>query len=230
MRDRIVKVQILDPATAFELEGEIVDRLGDQLSLTLAAPEHVLGSLWKHVAGETGLDFTETVTARDRGLAVEVGADFVIVLLRALTSEIADTKVDPQWLASTWRKCVLGRVQFDGRHIDVMSDWSRLKLGPLAKWHVLTAQLRATFAPLWLRSPYTFRPKVQDFGVPEPTSVPMAVRWANEITRLGHGSTDEIIRKWTPVRLIEVVEAAAFTAERERRQIDATRPKPKAGR
>lgn len=210
------RMQVLDPSTAFRLEPEIAAQLGDAASMLMAAPDAVMAAVAKSVrAGTTRVSIgLGPVDEFEPDPTLDAITRWGQVIARAL----AGLDVDGRWLASTWRACVLERLEVDGRVIEDAEDWQRLGWGWAAKWHALAAQMRNTFAPLWTRSPYLLRTEVETHGVPEPTSVPLAVRWADALAVQGHAaSSREILREWTPLEVIEIVESAAYQAERERR-------------
>lgn len=219
-----VRVQVLDPVTAFELEPQLIERFGDALALALAAPGQILGAVWSTVTGPelAHRSLADVLADPDPSMGLQLAADGVRVLTSVLSRAVAKATVDGPWLFEVWRRCVLGRLEVDGQRVETMRDWADLELRPLAKWHTLAAQLRQTYGPLWTRSPYKLRSSVQDFNVPRPQAVPIATQWAAMLAKSGQApSAVEIVSTWTPVQLIEVVESAAMIAEREQRAYDA---------
>ena len=210
-------LQILDPATAFDLEPQLVAVLGDALSLTAAAPTEILGAVWRRsVAGAGGIDLRDLVNDPVCGPAAAVQS--ITSLGTLLSTCIAEARLDPAWVRHMFAALVLGRLEVGGELVETSADWMRANMRPVSKWQAMAAQLQQTFGPLWLRSPYSVRSTHKDYGVPKPKDVPIAVAWADNLARCGSaGSAREILREWTPVEMIEIVENAAYTAEHEKR-------------
>jgi len=224
---RRCRLQILDPATAFALEPELVAVLGETLTMACAAPDELIGAVWRHsAAGWTTAQSIRSLASDPVG-GPEAAATAIRTLGQIVCSCLIDAKISPAWARDVFGRMVYGRLDV-GRRVIVEDsrDYARAGFGPMIKWRIMAAQLRQTFGPLWLRSPYTVRStsKALDYGVAQPKSVPVAVRWADNLARLGSaGSSREILREWTPVEMIEIVENAAYQAEHERRANDAAR-------
>jgi hypothetical protein len=206
-------LQILDPATAFELEPVLAAALGDAASLAIVAPRELAAAALR--AG--GLDKRRTLAdlAADPAGGAERAARVVRTAGAIVSRALLGLDLSPALLCELHERCVLGRLRVEGELVEDVRDWSALALHPSARWQALAVQIRQTFGPLWTRSPYKLRcPKVAD-GVPEPTAVPVAIRYAATIAERGYASsTHEVLTQWTPVRMIEVVEAAAYDAAR----------------
>jgi hypothetical protein len=218
-------LQVVDPSTAFDIEPELVAALGDTLSLFIAAPDHVIGTAMKQAAGGgtsdpalLGIVDIAPVTGNART------ATAIASLGRVLADCIMSARLEPAWVRATYGRLVLGRLRIGEDYIDGARDWARLGFGPLAKWQALAAQIQQSFGPLWTRSPYKLRVPAKDYGVPEPTGVPVATRYAIELAKAGVASSmQEILDEWTPVRMIEVIEAQTYAAENERRAHEAAK-------
>lgn len=212
------RLQILDPAATFDVEPQLVAKLGDTLSLSLAAPDEILGAVWRQSTADGPVGVDLRTLARDPVEGPALAANALRLLGGVLSQCLIDARVQPRWIRDVFGVLVLGRLEVDGEVIEDARDWARAGLPPVAKWQAMAAQLRQTFGPLWLRSPYTMRAKVKDYGVPQPKGVPVAVRWADALAKLGVvGSSREMLIEWTPVEMIERVENAAYNAEVERR-------------
>jgi len=202
---RRCRLQILDPQLAFELERDLLDRLGDPLAKMLADPSAVADAVG-FGPGLVEIDAAEAMLRRT--------ARLVALAISAMT-------LDGAWVAELFERTVLDRFEVDGQHVEDWQRWRELELPASARWVVLGAQVSQTFGPLWSRAPYELRAKKPEtYGVPSPGS-PKAVQWAAALARQGLASVDEILSVWTPVRLIEVVETAAEAAEIQRRASDA---------
>lgn len=215
-------LQILDPATAFELEPELVRTLGDTLSFSAAAPGEVLAGVWQHATAGPDFDVRGLVTDPVRGpaLATEMLTGLGLLLAQCIAAVPGDASLMRRMFATL----VLERIKVDDVVIEDAEDWTALGMPVLAKWQAMVLQLRQTFGPLWTRSPYSSGARSKDYGIPRPTSVPIAVQWADSIARLGSASSvNEILHEWTPVRMIEVVESAAYLAANEQRAMDESR-------
>lgn len=213
---RRCRLQILDPQTAFELEPELVRGFGEHLTMALAAPSQVFGSVWDRALGDHGRSLSECLA--DPELGPEVAADGLKLLAGLLARAVYELDTDAAWVIEATRRMLLGRLEVEGTIID---EWSDFKMGARGRWRAVAAQVAQTFGPLWTRSPYRLRSKVETYGVPEPKGVPVAVRWADTLAKQGSASSShEILTVWTPVRMIEIVEATAYAAERERRAMD----------
>lgn len=209
--DRVVKLQVLDPITAFELEPEVISRLGAALVMAVVAPSTIIDRVAGDLAPAAEQD---AAVARLRTLAKMLG------------SAIASTDIDGRWLSQTFADVVFDRLREGSRTIESWRDLDALGLHPLQRWQLFAGQLRQTYAPLWLRSPYQVsRRAAPDYGVQAPTT-PKAVQWAAALAKMGYASSpDEILTRWTPARMIDVVESAAYDAEVQNRAHDAaTRP------
>lgn len=220
---REFELQVLDPGTAFELEPELVGQLGEATAMAIAAPGVVLSGVWSGASKLAGLD-EAPVGLRDAlqggGEGRVLATASIAMLGRVLADCLMTAQPSHEWAVSTFRRAVLGRLRVEGRLIRTPRDWRRAALGPWVKWQALAAQLQQTFGPLWTRSPFRHRgPKVKDYGVKSP-DVPVAVAWANALAKSGSaGSSLEVLERWTPVHMIQIVEEAAADAERHRRMV-----------
>lgn len=224
---RRARLQILDPETAFDWEPRLVGLLGEHLSLAVASPADILGTvLVRSSAGglAAGLDFRRILSDPEHGPTMAAQA---IGSLGTLVADVlSNLQVSPELARRAFKAFVLGRLRVDGVEIEDAEDWQAAKLRPLAKWAALSAQIRQTFGPLWLRKPYQVRSEVNTYGVPEPSSVPLAVRWADNLARNDSASSShEILTTWTPLRMIEVVENTAYQNEIDKRAHAAARAK-----
>lgn len=211
------RLQILDPQTALEIEPELAARLGDGAARLMAAPDLVTSAVLRSVkSGRLADEFAgETDTAAFAS---------VIGYTRAICSALMGFNASGEWLAGAWSRCVLDRFEVAGAVVEDARDWDRLQFPAIAKWQVLVAQLRQSFGPLWTRSPYKVSARQETTSVPEPTGIPLAVRYAVNLASMGHApSRREILTQWTPVELIEVVESAAYTAAVEREAVERSR-------
>lgn len=205
--DRPCRLQVLDPELAFELEPQIIERVGEALLLSVTAPGAVAKSVREVISGEARIT---TATAALEQLAQ---------LARGLLSAPG---LDGPWVVEVIERTIFDRLVVDGTPVGSWREWGRLGLSPFAKWQALAAQLTQTFGPLWTRSPYSAgqRPH-KDYGVPQP-SASRTVQWAAALASSGYvGSVDEVLRSWTPDRMIDLVEIAAADCERQRRASDA---------
>lgn len=212
IRDQRWRLQVLDPATAFEIEPAVIAKLGPVLSLATVAPVELLGRIGD--AGKQGDPLTR------------VGVQGAL-LADTLQQAVDSLDLDPRWLLGLFDLAVFDRATVNGEVLDAWETWARLGMRPLDKWHVLARQLQQTFAPLWLRSPYSpSKRKITKHGVKAPDT-PLAVQWAATITEQGYASSvREVLRSWTPAQLIDVVETAAYNAEvKHRLAEDATKEK-----
>lgn len=200
------RVQILDPETALGLEPKLVGLFGDQLALALAAPGYVAGKLLDHASED------------DTGARLLVELAGVTQLVQAC---LLNLHADFDGALEVMETMLLGRVEVAGHgDIETWGDWVEAfghRPGP--RWRLLAAALRLTYGPLWSRSPYTMRSTtMDDFGVPAPPGVSDVRMWAEQIAARGSApSAHDVLTQWTPVEVIESVEALAYTAERERR-------------
>lgn len=211
------RLQILDPQTALELEPELAVRLGDGAARLMAAPDSVTSAVLRSAqSGRLADEFT--------GDSNTAAFASVIGYTRSVCSALMGFNAGGEWLASAWSRCVLDRFEYAGRVVEDARDWDRLQFPAIVKWQVLVAQLRQSFGPLWTRSPYKVSARQDASSVPEPTGIPLAVRYAVNLASQGHApSRREILLEWTPVELIEVVESAAYTAAVERESVDRSR-------
>jgi hypothetical protein len=218
------RMQILDPLTAFKLEQELAAALGDELCMVIAAPGQVLGGVWAGASIGSARNARELAALSAEPVGKSVAARSLELLALTLARCLMSARPDPAWAVGVWESCVLDRLRVDGEVIEDGRDWAELRWSPLVKWRAMAAQVRQTFGPLWTRSHYKLRSTAKDHGVPEPDGVPQASRWADELARAGHArSKMEILYEWTPVDMIDTVEGAAYTAERERRAYAATK-------
>lgn len=219
------RLQVLDPVTAFDLEPQLIDRLGEPLAMALAAPRHVLGPMWSGIVGDEGYGstFAEVVQHDDRRL--EIAAAGLQRMAAMLRSCMLDARIDGGWIVTTFESLIFDRLRIDDHVVEDWDSWRATGLGAEARWRLLAAQMEQTYRPLWTRAPYSAgRKKPQDYGVPVPTSVPMAVQWADALVTMGHvSSAHEVVTAWTPVQLIDAVDLAAQHAENERRAMDAAK-------
>lgn len=216
-----VRLQVLDPSTAFELEPQLVDILGDALALVVAAPDDIVAAVGRHAASGGGRKSIQEL-ATDPFFGPEMAADSIRSLGLVLANSIAALPADYRRVSRLFKEMVLGRIRVTDTVVEDAIDWDSVGFSAIDKWMLFGAQLRQTFGPLWTRSPYTVRGKEEKgSGIPEPKSVPMAVRWADNLARLGSASSSrEILEEWTPVQMIEIVESAAYTAMVEQRALD----------
>jgi hypothetical protein len=200
-------LQVLDPKTAFEFEHDIAGQLGDAAAMLMAAPAEVV----KRVVADAKARRAPVLGEYDESL--ETLQRWMLTVAHAMVG----MRPDPTWMVSAWSRLVLGRLKVDGALIEDVVDWQGTRFSWRAKWAVLVAQLRQTYAPLWTRSPYKVRVPDDGLNVPAPTDVPMAVQWADALAVQGHAtSAQEVLLEWTPVDVIHAVENAAFRAARER--------------
>lgn len=163
-------------------------------------------------------------TASDPVAGQAVATRALVSCGRLLAQALARLNLDGPWIRDVFAASVIGRLEVDGGLIEIPSDYAALRWPWSAKWQVLAAQLRQTYGEMWTRSPYRLRSEVNTHGVPEPKSVPLAVRYADTLAAQGHASSPrEILREWTPLDMIEIIESAAYSAERERRAYQAAR-------
>jgi hypothetical protein len=202
---RRIDVQTMDPVTAFEIEPQIIEQLGETFSLALAAPLAVLGAIGRDALA----DRSSPSLAATR--SVMAAADRVISGLQA----------EAAWMLSAVERMLLGRLRIDGLEISTWAELGRAGLVPIGRWRLLGLQVSQTFGELWTRAPYDPKaPRAKDYGVPEPAT-PRAVAWAAALARQGYASSMvEILECWTPLRMLEAVELAACEAENHRRAQD----------
>ncbi len=222
---RRCRLQILDPATAFTLEPRLVEVLGETFAFAVAAPHQLIGAVWANAtANAHASDIRELI--RDPEIGSEMAADAISTLASILAKCITDARLDGGWVRTVFDMMVLGRLSLDGVVIEDARDWAEAGMPWAAKWDAMGAQLRQTYGPLWTRSPYTRRTVVKDYGVPVPKGVPIAVRWADNLAKRGSASSSlEILTEWTPVRMIEIVENAAYESANEQMAYDEARAK-----
>jgi hypothetical protein len=233
------RLQILDPATAFELEPELVKILGDTLSFAAAAPDELLGAVWHHAAGGHGVDIQEL--ARDPVRGPEMAVAAIRSLGSLLAACVARAPVSAPWVRRMFSTLVLERFKVRisraarygvhaDRLVEEVEDWNEIGFRPVVKWQVMAAQIRQTFGPLWTRSPYTTSTRHKSYGVPVPQSSP-AVLWADNLAVLGSASSaNEILNEWTPIRMIEIVESSAYRAANEQKALDEAKAENQRGR
>jgi hypothetical protein len=218
---RRVRLQVLDPQTTFEFEPRLIEALGDTLALLAAAPDKMTTAVWRHAA-QTSEDLEQTLLDPVHGPAMTRQAmlTFAELVAEALTS----SSVSPRLSAIAFRRLVFGKLEVGGRPISTPREYADARLRPLDKWRLLGAQIQQSYGPLWLRSPYRLRSRREDYGVPRPKDVPLAVAWADSLAVRGSASSSiEILTRWTPVQMIQVVEVAAQQAEIERRAAERAR-------
>jgi hypothetical protein len=218
---RRVRLQILDPQTAFEFEPRLIEALGDTLALTAAAPDKLTTAVWRHAA-QTSEDLEQTLLDPVHGpaMARQAMLTFAELVAEALTA----ANISPRLAALAFRRLLFGKLEIDGRRVATPREYVEAGLRPLDKWRLLGAQIQQSYGPLWLRSPYRLRSHREDYGVPRPKDVPVAVAWADSLAVRGSASSSiEILTTWTPVQMIQVVEVAAQQAEIERRAAEHAR-------
>lgn len=200
------RLRVLDPVTAFEVEPEVINRFGSALVMAIVAPRQLLAGLARIEADD------ELAAERER----------VALLAQLLQHAVSSLDLDHRWLLGMFDRAVFDRATVNGTPLDDWETWARLGMQPVDKWHVLARQMQQTFAPLWLRSPYSpSKRKATGYGV-KPPQTPLAVQWAAAITEQGYAaSTHEVLTCWTPARLIDVVETAAYQAEVKHRTAEA---------
>ncbi len=130
--------------------------------------------------------------------------------------------MDGPWIVDIIEHTIFDRLEVERVPVGSWQEWGRVGFSPVAKWQALAAQLTQTYGPLWSRSPYSAGTrKVNDYGVPVP-SASRTVQWAAALASSGYvGSVDDVLRSWTPERMIDLVEIAASDCERQRRASDA---------
>lgn len=221
----VASLQILDPETAFEVEPQLVRRLGDSLSLLAGAPEDVRSKIRERALAESGV--TEREASSDpkaRSLVTLNSAQLVARMVEQIGGAVARREIDPAWLLEMFETLVLGRLKVRGEIVEDCADWQALGWAPRAKWLAMWTQVSQTFGPLWMRAPYRLRVESKDYGVRSPPGVPIASLWADELASQGRAASSvEVLRTWTPLEMIRVVESSAYKAELSRRQMESTR-------
>lgn len=222
---RRARLQILDPATAFAWEPTLVGLLGDTLSFAVSAPDQIFGAVLARAAGPgigAGLDIRHVLSDPVHG--PEMAASTIRLVGSIVANAIERLQIEPQIARKALRDFAYGRLKVGDALIEDAEAWSVAGLRPMAKWVVIAAQIRQTFGPLWTRAPYQLRSESKTYGVPEPSSVPLAVRWADNLAKnKSASSSHEILTTWTPVRMIEVVENNAYQNEIDRRAHEAAK-------
>jgi hypothetical protein len=221
IRGQSCRLQVLDPVTTFEIEPELVAHFGNTLLMSVAAPDNVISALGGSASQAHGIDGSLVEAMRDRDRGTDVAATGLRLLSQVLQSAILNTDLDADWLVQTFEAVVFDRLKIGGSLVECWTDWQRAGMRPADKWLVLAAQLRQTYRPLWTRSPYDVRLKeVKDYGVKAPNS-PKAEQWAYALAKAGVASPNEILRHWSPERLIQQVELQAMEAARHERAEEA---------
>lgn len=221
---RRCRLQILDPVTAFDVEPDLVRVFGDTLAFALSAPGELLGAVWKQAAAGASTASHLREMMQDPTEGPERTVETITALTKVLAECLTTANISPGWIAQIFRQVVLGRIEVDGEVLLTPRDWASTKLPPMAKWQAIAAQVQQTFGPLWMRKPYRLQVKARDYGVPQPAGVPKAARYAAELAKAGIASSAmEILDQWTPVRMIEMVEAQTYAVENERRAHEAAR-------
>jgi len=208
---RRVRVQVLDPETAFELEPRLISTFGDQLALTLAAPGPLRQALLAAPESTDGRDPWETLP--------------VVRTLRLIQACLVKLDVDPAFVVEVVETLLLDRLSVGNK---VIEDWPDFReafgLSPSARWSATAIALSLTFGPLWTRKPYRLRSQAHDYGVPLPPGVSKVRLWCEQLAAEGRAaSAHDILRCWTPIEVLESVESLAYVAERERRAAQAAR-------
>lgn len=218
--DRRVRLQVLDPQTAFEWEPRLIQALGDTLAFAAAAPDQITGAVMKHASG--GRPIESAIKDPVHGPAMAAASMHTFAHLLADCLEGAT--VSPRFVGRAFRAMVIGKLEVDREPVEDMRDYLAVGFRPMDKWRLLGAQIKLSFGPLWTRKPYRLKSTHETYGVDRPKDVPMAVAWADSLAVRGSASSSvEILTAWTPERMIQVVEVAAQTAEIEKRAALAVR-------
>ena len=205
---RRIEIQVLDPATAFELEPQIIAQIGEAAALTLASPMGMIAAAGRHA------------WADDSGQPVAVAAARGVL---ALARDIARRmRPEPAWMLDAVERLLFERVRLDGALVVGWRSLDTAEFGPVQRWTLVAISIAQTFADLWTRAPYDARaPRGHDYGVPQPNT-PLAVAWAAALAREGYASgMAEILDTWTPLRKLEAVELLAEQAAIQRARDDA---------
>lgn len=217
-------LQVVDPQTAFDLEPDLVRVLGDTLSFAVSAPSELLGAVWRRSAAGATDAASLRALMEDPDEGPVRAAQTIASLGTVLAECIKAADLDVAWVRRTFGALVLGRLRVGDEGIETVRDWQAAGFRPRAKWQAMAAQVQQSFGPLWMREPYRLRTPTKDYGVPAPKSIPVAVRYAHELAKTGvASSSEEILNRWTPLRMIEAVESQTYTAEVERRANEAAR-------
>ena len=231
-----VRLQVLDPATAFAIEPEIIERVRPELLMTIAAPEAMLDGIGLAAASQHRGPRKLAEALLDPEASPKAASAGLRVLARVFSGLIASTPEDGAWVARIFERVIFDRIELERengppRHASTWRQWGKLGLGPAARWTILVAQLAQTFGPLWTRSPYSPSSREpKDYGVPLPPA-PLAVQWASQLASQGYAAgSDEVLRVWTPERVAEPVEIAAHAAEQHHRASEAARAEGAASR
>jgi hypothetical protein len=218
------RLQILDPETTFEIEPDLETRFGSKLVLLLAAPKAMIEAIGGVASTIYGIDGTLSDAMHDPEHGEHACEEALALFSRLFTEGLLAADLDGRWLAKTFQRMVFGRLTVEGETVESWADWRQHGLRPFDRWYALAFQISQTYKPLWLRSPYNLRPQgTKDYGVPKPRT-PKAVQWAAMLTQQGYAaSPHEVLTQWTPSRLIDVVETAAYMAETERRAVLAAK-------
>ncbi len=221
---RRCRLQVLDPATAFELEPQLIENFGEHLVMLLAARGNVYGQLWNGVLADHGFTGSLSEVAKSGEQGLEIATDALRRTVAMLTQCAQEARLDGRWLAEVFERMAFDRLRVDDLLIEDWTTWRESGLGPLARWQVLAAQIEQTYQPLWLRAPYSVRgPAGKDYGVKPPPGVSAVSQWANNLAMMGSTSAQEIFANWTPVQLMDAVDSAAYKAEIDRKAMDAAK-------
>ena len=199
---RLIEIQVLDPEHAFELEPRLVDELGPRLALAIAQPDSVLS-----VIANRSLDSSDD------------GAYQAAVALRGLLQFVSEllttTKLDGAFIAHAMHTLLDGCVRIGGDVVEDVADLVRY--GAALKWQLFTAQIAQTYGGIWTGEPYQAATTAPPLPIEAPKGTTKAQGWADALARAGVASSvDEVLRRWTPVRVIAAVTQAAFIADLER--------------
>lgn len=207
-----IRLQILDPALAFDIEPELAQHFAPRVLSALASPEAVAAGIDARAAE------ADNPAAERLRLAGQLPGRMLVGLPK-----------DGRWLAQTFELLVLERLRVDGQLIETRAELAAVKLTVWQRWRLLGLQLAQTFEPLWARSPYQpSKRKVEDYGVTAPNS-PIAAQWAGHLSGQIATSPHEMLTRWTPLDLIIQVERAAMAAEITRRAQEAAEAQSRAG-